>query len=85
MIFNIGALKLNADIKTYYSLTRDDRFRTDLKFDFRNNIKYLKKTDLTNKIFVSLNFTANYDTKPAEGASDLDYVFGATIGFSWNE
>lgn len=84
-IFNIGALKLNTNVKAYYSLTEDDRFRTDFKFDLRYNIKYLKKTDLTNKIFVAVSFNANYDNKPAQDASKLDYVFTTTIGLSWNE
>ena len=84
-IFNIGALKLNTDAKAYYSLTESDRFRTDFKIDLRYNIKYLKKTDLTNKLFVAISYSANYDNKPAKDASELDYVFTTTIGLSWNE
>jgi hypothetical protein len=84
-VFNLGDLKLYTNAKTYYSLTEIDRFRTDLKADLRYNIKYFKKSNLTNKIFIATSFSLNYDNKPANNASQIDYVFSTTLGFSWND
>ena len=84
-IFRIGDLKLKTSVFNFLNLTESGRWRTDIKFDIRYNIKYLRKTDLDNKIFVKLGFSSNYDNQPAENATKIDYVFNTTIGFSWNE
>lgn len=84
-IFNMGDLKFFTNVKTYYSFTEEDRFRADFKADLRYNIKYFKKSKLTNKIFIATSFTLNYDGKPASEASRLDYVFTTTLGISWND
>ena len=84
-IFNIGDLKFYTNAKAYYSLTETDRFRTDFKTDLRYNIKYFKNSNLTNKMFIATSFTLNYDNKPANDASQIDYVFTTTLGISWND
>ena len=84
-IFNLGDLKFYSNVRAYYSLTETDRFRTDFKVDLRYNLKYFKKSNLTNKIFIATGFTVNYDNKPANEASRTDYVFSTTLGFSWND
>ena len=78
-------MKFYTYAKAYYSLTQNDRIRADFKADVRYNIKYLKKTKLTNKIFIATGFTLNYENKPANDASEIDYVFTTTLGISWND
>ena len=71
-IFNLGDLKLNTKALVFAGITEGGRWRTDFKFDIKYDIKYLRKTGLTNKIFIQFGASANYDNKPAEDAPDFD-------------
>ena len=84
-ILNLGDLKLNTTALAYPSITERGRWRLDFKFDIKYDFKYFNLVGVTNKIFIKLGFSANYDNRPAEGASDTDYVFSTTLGLSWND
>ena len=84
-LFNLSALKIKANALAFPGITQKGRWRADFKFNLKYDIKYLKKTNLTNKIFIQLGVSANYDNRPAQNANELDYVLSTTIGFSWNE
>lgn len=72
-IFDIGDLKFTTSVYGYPSLTEKGRFRTDFLFD----INYEFGFDL----FFGVNFTLNYDSKPASGSDPTDYVLQTTIGW----
>ncbi|MGJ5643394.1 DUF481 domain-containing protein [Formosa sp. S-31] len=72
-MFDYGDLSLYSKFVAYPSLTEKDRVRTDLNL----NVKY----DLPLDFFVQVGLTHNYDSKPVQGASTVDYVFQTTIGW----
>ena len=72
-IFNLGDLDLLTKVIAYPSLTEKGRFRTDFSF----GMKYEFKRDF----FIKLSLSGNYDNKPAEGSSPIDYVLGTTFGW----
>lgn len=72
-LFDIGDLNILTNATAYPSLTESGRTRLDFKFD----LKY----DLPRDFYIKLGTTVNYDSKPAAGASEADYVF--TSGFGW--
>lgn len=72
-IFDIGDLNMKTSVYGYPSLTEKGRFRTDFSFD----LKY----DFPLDFFINLGYTLNYDNKPVEGASDVDYVLQTTFGW----
>lgn len=74
-LYNLGDLDLLFYIMAYPSITARGRWRTDLKFD----IKY----DLPLDFYIKLGFTLNYDNRPADDASELDYLFQAGVGWEW--
>ena len=74
-MFNTGDLGLLTSVITYPSLTEQGRVRVDYKFD----IKY----DLPLDFYVKIGTTVNYDNRPIEGASELDYVIQTGIGWEW--
>ncbi|HSF55866.1 MAG TPA: DUF481 domain-containing protein [Algoriphagus sp.] len=73
-IFDIGDLDLLTTVTAYPSMTEKDRFRTDFKFDIRYEFKF--------DLYFKVGTTMNYDNQPTEGASELDYIFQTTIGWS---
>jgi len=75
-LFDIGDLSLLARAVGYPSITETGRVRADFTFD--------TKYDLPLDFFVKLGVTVNYDNRPVEGASQSDYVFQTTFGWSWN-
>jgi len=74
-LYNVGDLDLLFHIMAYPSITASGRWRTDLKFD----IKY----DLPLDFYIKLGFTMNYDNRPADDASELDYLLQAGVGWEW--
>lgn len=73
-IFDIGDLDLLSTVVGYPSLTEKGRFRTDFKFDIRYEFAF--------DLYFKVGTTMNYDNQPTEGASELDYIFQTTIGWS---
>jgi len=74
-IFDLGDLDLLFSILAYPSFTEPGRWRSDSKFD----IKYEFPLDF----FVKMGVSLNYDNRPAEGASETDYVFNISFGWEW--
>ncbi|MBP1839372.1 DUF481 domain-containing protein [Formosa algae] len=72
-MFDFDDISLYSNFVVYPSLTESDRVRTDLNL----NLKY----DLPLDFFVKLGLTHNFDSKPIEGASEVDYVFQTTLGW----
>lgn len=74
-MYDIGDLNLLTRIIAYPSFTESGRWRSDFNFDM--------KYDLPMDFYVKLGFTLNYDNRPVEGASEIDYVFHTGFGWEW--
>lgn len=74
-IFDLGDLDLLFSIMAYPSFTEAGRWRSESKFD----IKYEFPLD----IFIKMGVSVNYDNRPADGASENDYVFNISFGWEW--
>lgn len=72
-LYDIGDLSLLTNVYWYPSLTESSRNRVDYRFD----VKY----DLPLDFYIKAGFTLNYDSQPAAGASESDYVI--LTGFGW--
>lgn len=72
-IFDIGDLKFTTSSYNYISITESPRFRSDFIFD----INYEFAFDL----FFGVGFTLNYDSRPAPGSDEIDYVLQTKIGW----
>ncbi|MCG2460244.1 DUF481 domain-containing protein [Flavobacteriaceae bacterium F89] len=72
-MFDFDDISLNTNLVAYPSLTEGGRLRSDFSFD----IKY----DLPLDFFIMAGFTYNYDNRPVEGASRVDYVIQTTFGW----
>lgn len=73
-MYDIGDLSLYSQVVAYPSFSQQKRFRTD----FRLDVKY----EFFSDFYVKLGTTLNYDNKPIEGATTLDYIFQTTVGWS---
>ena len=76
-LFNIGDLNLNTKLIAYPSFTESGRWRADFNFD----VKYEMPFD--DDFYIKIGTTVNYDNRPVEGASDVDYVFHTGVGWQW--
>jgi len=76
-LFNIGDLSLLNRVKAYKSVTETGRFRADFKLE----AKY--KMPFDDDFYIKLSTTVNYDNKPVEGASDMDYTLHTGFGWEW--
>ncbi len=72
-LYDIGDLSLITKVVIYPGLTDTERFRADFNFD----LKY----DLPMDFYIKIGTTLNYDNKPAEGASEADYVLQTGLGW----
>lgn len=72
-LYDVGDLNLFTNIYWYPSITEEGRNRIDYRFD----VKY----DLPLDFYIKAGFTLNYDSDPAPGASQSDYVI--QTGFGW--
>jgi len=72
---DLGPFTIQGILLGYSGISENGRLRSDSKLD----LKYEFLSDL----FIKVGGTLNYDNKPAEGASDTDYVFQSTIGWSF--
>lgn len=59
----------------YPGITAKERFKSDFTLD--------TKYDLPYDFYIKIGLTINYDNRPAEGASELDYVFQTGFGWEW--
>jgi len=74
-MFDVGDLSLRTSAKAYPNISDVGRVRVD--FDFE--VKY----DLPKDLYIKASTTVNFDNRPVDGASDVDYVFVVGIGWSW--
>ena len=74
-LFNTGDLSLSFLLMAYPSLTDLGRLRSDSNLD----LKY----DLPLDFFINLGVSFNYDNRPAEGASKIDYLLHLGFGWVW--
>ncbi len=74
-LYDIGDLSLLTIIMVYPGITEKGRWRSDLNCD----VKY----DLPFDFYIKIGFTINYDNRPAEGASEADYVIQTGLGWEW--
>lgn len=74
-MFDIGDFTLLTKAVLYPSITESKRIRADFTLD--------TKYDLPLDFYIQLGFTLNYDNRPAEDASDTDYIIQTTFGWSW--
>ncbi len=72
-MFDIGDLNIFTNLYLYPSLTETGRYRVDYRFD----IKY----DLPLDFYIKGGLTFNFDNRPIDGASEMDYV--VQTGFGW--
>ena len=76
-LFNIGDLDLLNKVLVYRSFTETGRWRADFNLD----IKYEMFFD--DDFYIIFGTKVNYDNKPAEGASEIDYTFHTGFGWEW--
>ena len=74
-LYDIGDFNLMTRLTAYAGITDRERFRTDFSLD--------TKYDLPYDLYIKIGLTINYDNKPAEGASETDYVFQTGFGWEW--
>ena len=74
-LFDIGDLNLLTNITVYPGITEKGRWRSD----FNLNTKY----DLPYDFYIRVSLSINYDNRPAEGASETDYVVQTGLGWEW--
>ena len=72
-LFDTGDLNIFTTVIAYPGITEKGRWRTDA------NLKF--KYDLPLDFYVKIDFSANYDNMPREGANDIDFV--TTFGVGW--
>ena len=74
-LYNMGDLQLSFLYLGYSGLTDKGRYRADVNFD--------AKYDLPLDFFIRMGVSLNYDNRPAENASDTDYIVRTGIGWEW--
>ena len=74
-LYDIGDFSLLTSFKAYPGITAKERFRADYTLD--------TKYDLPLDFYIKIGLTINYDNRPAEGASETDYVFQTGFGWEW--
>jgi putative salt-induced outer membrane protein YdiY len=72
-LYDIGDLSLLTSATAYRSITESDRWRGEFKFD--------AKYDLPLDFYIKAGFSLNYDNRPAEDASETDYVIQTSFGW----
>lgn len=74
-LYDIGDFSMLLSIMAYPGITAKGRWRSDASLD----IKY----DLPYDFYIRVGTSLNFDNRPAEGASELDYVFQSGFGWEW--
>ena len=74
-IFNLGDLNIETYVNTMPSITDLGRIRVD----FKTYARYKFPFDL----YIGASFTLNYDNRPTQDASKVDYVLQTSIGWTW--
>lgn len=74
-IFNSGPITFTFETKAYPTLSGPGRWRMDSRADARYNFPY--------GIYLRMGGTVNYDSRPATGAVETDYLFQTAVGWSY--
>ena len=74
-VFNRGPFTFTLDTKAYPTLEGPGRWRIDGRADARYNFPY--------GIYMRMGGTVNYDSRPATGAVQTDYLFQSAVGWSY--
>jgi hypothetical protein len=74
-LFDLGDISLLFAGIAYPGFTELGRFRSDLRLD----LKY----KLPLNFFIKIGTSINFDNRPAEDASNVDYVLQSTFGWEW--
>lgn len=74
-LYDIGDFSLTTNMTAYPGITDTKRFR----FDGGLDLKY----DLPFDFYIKLGVSVNYDNRPAQGASEIDYVLQSGVGWEW--
>jgi len=74
-LYDIGDFKLLTNIMVYPGITEKGRWRSDFNLD--------TKYDLPYDFYIKISLTINYDNRPAEGASETDYIVQTGLGWEW--
>ena len=73
--YDIGDLSFLTKLNYYPSLSESNRKRLTLSAD----LKY----DFLNDFFKKVGYTMNYDSKPPNEGTQLDYIFQTTLGWEF--
>jgi len=74
-LYDLGDLSLVTKLVAYPSISEAGRWRSDFSFD--------TKYDLPLDFYIKLGITVNYDNRPVDGATEMDYVMQTGIGWKW--
>ncbi|BFP42212.1 hypothetical protein FGF1_30570 [Flavobacteriaceae bacterium GF1] len=74
-LYDTGNLELALVFMGYSGLTETGRYRADINFD--------TKYELPLDLFIRLGISLNYDNRPAQSASETDYIVRTGIGWEW--
>jgi len=74
-LYDIGDFSLLTSFKAYPGITAKERIRSDFTLD--------TKYDLLYDFYIKIGMTINFDNRPAEEASEFDYVFQTGFGWEW--
>lgn len=75
--YDIGDLSVELNASAYPSFTNKGRIRIDGNFALKYDFPY--------DIYVKIDYTQNFDSKPLVDVSKQDFVFQTTIGWEWND
>ena len=76
-LFNIGDLSLSTKFTAFPSFTDKGRWRADFNFETKYEMPF------DDNFYIKLSTSANFDNKPSEDGSELDYVFHTGFGWEW--
>ena len=74
-LYDIGDFSLLTILMVYPGITEKGRWRGDFNLD--------TKYDLPYDFYIKIGLTFNYDNRPAEGASETDYIIQTGLGWEW--
>jgi len=74
-LYGSDDLSLLSSVVAYPSFSERGRWRTDVEFD--------TKYDMPLDFYIILGVSFNYDNRPAEGASETDWVLQSGFGWEW--
>lgn len=76
-LFNIGDLSLYTKFMAFPSFTESGRWRADFNFDAKYEMPF------DDDFYIKLSTSFNYDNKPPDNGSEIDYVFHTGFGWEW--